>query len=73
MYACAIVGSYCEVNEDLILPGYDAVSFGKNITNVKIKYRHLGKFIAEPSFGTEFGCYNISESSLSYCEVKGMV
>jgi len=37
VYACAIGGSYCEVSEDVILPGYDTVSFGKNRTNVKIK------------------------------------
>jgi hypothetical protein len=38
VYACAIGGSYCDVSEDLIFPGYDAVSLDRNITNVKIKY-----------------------------------
>ena len=37
MYGCAIGGSYCEVSEDIILPGYDAVSFGKKHNECKDK------------------------------------
>lgn len=50
VYACATGGSCCDVREYLILPGCDAVSIGKNITNVKIKYSPRGEIYSGISF-----------------------
>jgi hypothetical protein len=50
VYACATGGSYCDVSEDSILPGYDAVSIGKNVTNIRIKYSSLGEIYTGTGF-----------------------
>jgi hypothetical protein len=39
-----------DVNEDSILVGYDVVSIGINITNVKIKYSSLWEIYSGTSF-----------------------